>query len=58
MGKIDEIKEFVAKRCGFNSMFGTYWKTAMLLTHRKKKQIELYEEVLKMMEDYLNSQVS
>ncbi len=56
MNRIDKIKEFVAKINGFDNLFGTHWNTAMQYTHRRKKQIELYEEVLKMMDDYLNSQ--
>ena len=43
---IQKIKEKVAKKYGFSKMFGSRWKYAMLLTYRKRKQIELYEEVI------------
>ncbi len=53
MGKrADKIKEQVAKEYGFeDNVLGTRWNYAMQLTHRTKKQIELYEEVIKRLEN-------
>jgi len=52
MGKdANRIKEQVAKDYGFENMFGGRWKYAMMILHRRKKQIELYEEVIKRLED-------
>jgi hypothetical protein len=48
MGFIESAKEAVALRNGYNKdVYGSAWKFAMISTHRTKKQIELYEEVIK-----------
>lgn len=45
---IEQIKEIVAERYNYpDGILGTRWEYAMTLTHRRKRQIELYEEVLK-----------
>ena len=45
---IDIIKEMIAERHGYSKdVLGNRWDFAMHLTHRTKKQIQLYEEVIK-----------
>ncbi|MCH7851121.1 MAG: hypothetical protein IH845_05755 [Nanoarchaeota archaeon] len=43
---VERTKEHMAKHNGFDNMFGGYWKIAMMYTHRRKAQIQLYESVL------------
>jgi len=44
---VKKIKDIVAERNGFQSnVLGSPWNYAMLLTNRKKQQLELYEEVI------------
>ena len=44
---IDEIKEMVAERHNYaDNVLGNRWDFAMMITHRKKKQLQLYEEVI------------
>jgi len=44
---INIVKNNVAKRHGYSdNVLGTRWEYAMMLTHRTKCQIKLYEEVL------------
>jgi len=44
---INMFKDRIAKRHGYQeNILGSSWEYAMMLTHRKKKQKELYEEVL------------
>lgn len=53
--RILEIKEQVASRKGYrNDILGTSWEYAMMLTSRTKKQLELYEEVIKEYDLLLN----
>jgi hypothetical protein len=41
------IKDNVAKRHGYpDNIMGTSWEYAMMITHRTKLQIQLYEEAL------------
>ena len=52
---IREIKEKVALANGYESgILGSRWNFAMSLTYRTKKQLELYEEVLKELVTSLN----
>lgn len=44
---INEIKNEVAKDFGATLEIPTLWNYAMMLTHRTKKQLELYEEVIR-----------
>ncbi len=45
--KIDKIKEKIAKEAGYrDDILGTAWNYAMMLTHRTKRQISLYEKVI------------
>lgn len=47
------VKNTVAERHGYpDNIIGSRWDYAMMLTHRRKAQIQLYEEVLA--ELYLN----
>lgn len=49
-----KIKERVAKAYGFErGLLGTRWNYAMLIVHRTKKQIEMYEEVIKILDKLL-----
>ena len=42
-----EVKNTVAERHGYpDNIMGSRWDYAMMLTHRRKAQIQLYEEVL------------
>ena len=44
---VNLAKDTVAKRHGYpDNILGTSWKYAMMLTHRRKAQCKLYEEVL------------
>lgn len=44
---VNLIKDNVAKRHGYpDNIMGTSWEYAMMLTHRTKRQIRLYEEAL------------
>ncbi len=46
-------KNTIAKKHGYpDNILGNRWDYAMMLTHRRKAQIQLYEEVLE--ELYLN----
>lgn len=47
---IERIKEQIAIEAGFSNMAGTHWAVAMLITHRTKRQLELYEKVAEMLE--------
>ena len=42
-----EIKEQVALDYGVELKMPTYWAYAMLLTSRTKKQLDLYDEVIR-----------
>jgi hypothetical protein len=47
LAAVNYAKETVAKRHGyFDNVIGTRWEYAMMLTHRRKAQLDLYEEVL------------
>lgn len=44
---VNLIKDNVAKRHGYpDNIMGTSWEYAMMITHRTKRQIRLYEEAL------------
>ena len=44
---VNLIKDNVAKRHGYpDNIMGTSWEYAMMITHRTKLQIRLYEEAL------------
>ena len=44
---VNLIKDNVAKRHGYpDNIMGTSWEYAMMITHRTKMQIQLYEEAL------------
>ena len=43
---IEKIKERVAIKNGFNMKMPTCWNYAMLITHRTKQQLKLYDEVI------------
>jgi hypothetical protein len=44
---VNLIKDNVAKRHGYpDNIIGTRWEYAMMITHRTKLQIRLYEEAL------------
>ena len=44
---VNLIKDNVAKRHGYpDNIMGTSWEYAMVITHRTKLQIRLYEEAL------------
>ena len=44
---VNLIKDNVAKRHGYpDNIMGTSWEYAMIITHRTKMQIQLYEEAL------------
>ena len=52
MNIIYKVKKQVAKEYGFEKMFGkSGWDYAMLITHRTKKQIEMYERVIEILAD-------
>lgn len=55
MDLLNKIKQEVAKDFGVTIELPTLWDYAMLLTSRTKKQIELYEEVIKRMMEELTS---
>ena len=44
---IFEIKEQVAIEWGAKLKLPTFWNYAMLITSRKKEQLDLYEEVIR-----------
>lgn len=47
LAAVNFAKETVAKRHGYpDNILGTSWEYAMMLTHRRKAQCDLYEEVL------------
>ena len=41
-----KAKKQVATNHGFTPIIGNEWESAMMLTHRTKRQLALYEEVL------------
>ena len=43
---IEKIKERVAIKNGFDMKMSTCWNYAMLITHRTKQQLKLYDEVI------------
>ena len=44
---INKVKEQVALNHGYpDNILGTSWEYAMYLTHRTKRQLELYDEVI------------
>ncbi len=44
---VNLIKDNVAKRHGYpDNIMGTSWEYAMMITHRTKLQLRLYEEAL------------
>ena len=44
---INSVKEKVAQNYGFpDEIFGTRWNFAMSTTHRTKRQIQMYEDVI------------
>ncbi|NOU19405.1 MAG: hypothetical protein HOO91_17755 [Bacteroidales bacterium] len=52
--RITRIKIEVARKKGYAGYVqGTEWEFAMILTHRTKRQIALYEEVLRELEKEL-----
>lgn len=54
---INKTKEKVAINNGFTtSIFGSCWQDAMMFTSRKKKQLELYEEVIELLAACLNTE--
>jgi hypothetical protein len=51
LGCVNLAKDTVAKRHGYSrNILGTSWEYAMMLTHRKKAQLALYEEVINELE--------
>lgn len=47
LAAVNLAKDTVAKRHGYpDNILGTSWEYAMMLTHRRKAQCNLYEEVL------------
>jgi hypothetical protein len=47
---IKKAKEQVANRYGFTScIFGSNWNDAMMIAHRTKRQINMYEDVINLL---------
>jgi uncharacterized protein with PIN domain len=50
---IKEVKEKVAEWHGYELSMPTKWNYAMVLHHRTKQQILLYEEVISLLADII-----
>ena len=47
-------KEKVAKQYGYpDNIMGTSWEYAMMCTHRTKRQLFLYDEVIRFLSDVI-----
>lgn len=54
---IEKAKTKVALRNGYDKdLFGSPWEDAMQFNHRKKKQLDLYEQVIEEIAVSLNSE--
>ena len=45
--EVESIKEDVAKAFGYTLEMPTIWNYAMLMTYRTKRQLQMYEEVIR-----------
>lgn len=47
---VNEIKEDIAIKYGYTTDMPTKWNFAMLLTHRRKQQIDMYDALVETLE--------